>query len=137
LTVCRQATILKSVLDQSVDLDRVFQALSDPGRRSMLERLALGPATVSALAEPMPLSLAAVVQHVQVLEACGLIRTEKVGRQRTCRIDAGAARTAERWLADRRALWERKLDNLGHYLSDVDGAGRRRPRRGRDARRAP
>ncbi len=89
----------------------------------MLERLSEGPATVSTLARPLTISLAAVVQHVQVLEASGLIRTEKVGRHRTCSIAAEAVRSAEGWLTDRRALWERRLDNLGRYLADGEGAG--------------
>ena len=128
------------MLDQRVDLDRVFHALSDPGRRAMLERLSEGPATVSTLAEPLTMSLAAVVQHVQVLEASGLIRSEKVGRQRTCSIAADAVRSAEGWLSDRRALWERRLDNLGRYLSDGEAAAphpraTKRPQR-RTTRRA-
>lgn len=90
----------------------------------MLERLSEGPATVSTLARPLTISLAAVVQHVQVLEASGLIRTEKVGRQRTCAIAGEAVRSAEGWLTDRRALWERRLDNLGRYLADGEVVGR-------------
>lgn len=94
--------MLKDMLNQSIDLDRVFHALSDPTRRGMLERLGRSPATVSELAQPVAISLAAIVQHVQILEASGLVRTEKVGRTRTCRIDQGALACAERWLEARR-----------------------------------
>lgn len=117
MTVAPQEPILKRVLDYSVDLDRVFHALADPGRRSMVERLSRGPASVSELGRPLGMSLSAVVQHVQVLESCGLVRTEKVGRTRTCRIEPAALRTAQDWIADRRALAERRLDRLGEYLA--------------------
>jgi DNA-binding transcriptional ArsR family regulator len=106
------------MLDQVADLDRVFHALSDPGRRAMLDRLSQAPATVSELGRPLSMTLAAVVQHVQVLEACGLVRSQKVGRQRTCRLEAETLRSAEHWLSQRRALWERRLDKLGEYLVD-------------------
>src|SRR5215475_10184222 len=104
------------MLDQ---LDRVFQALSDPSRRAMVERLCRGPASVSELGRPFSMTLAAVVQHVQVLEASGLVRTQKTGRTRTCRINAAALRSAETWIAERRSLWERRLDRLGGYLADT------------------
>jgi DNA-binding transcriptional ArsR family regulator len=104
--------------DGGPDLDRVFQALADPGRRLMVERLSRGPATVSELAEPLAMSLAAVLQHVQVLEASGLVRSRKTGRSRTCSIDTTTLRSAERWIADRRSLWERRLDRLGKYLEE-------------------
>jgi DNA-binding transcriptional ArsR family regulator len=84
----------------------------------MVERLSRGPASVSELAQPLSMTLAAVVQHVQVLESSGLVRSEKVGRVRTCRIDPGALRTAERWMSERRALWERRLDRLGEHLAE-------------------
>ena len=84
----------------------------------MVERLTLGPASVSELAEPLAMSLAAVVQHVQVLEACGLVATEKVGRTRMCRIDGAAMSAAERWITDRRRVWERRLDRLGDVLNE-------------------
>ncbi len=83
----------------------------------MLERLSRGPATVSELAAPLPMSLPAVVQHLQVLEASGLIRSEKVGRIRTCRIEPQALSLAERWINERRTSWERRLDRLGDYLA--------------------
>jgi DNA-binding transcriptional ArsR family regulator len=107
------------MLQQTVDLDRTFQALADRSRRSMVERLTLGPASVSELAEPLAMSLAAVVQHVQVLEACGVVRTEKVGRTRYCRIERAAMAAAEEWMRDRRRTWEIRLDRLGDVLADV------------------
>jgi DNA-binding transcriptional ArsR family regulator len=106
------------LLEDGPDLDKVFQALADPGRRLMVERLSRGPATVSELAEPLAMSLAAVLQHVQVLEASGLVRSRKTGRSRTCSIDPTALRSAEQWIADRRSLWERRLDRLGKYLKE-------------------
>jgi DNA-binding transcriptional ArsR family regulator len=99
-------------------LDLVFQALADPSRRAMVERLCRGPASVSELARPLTMSLPAVVQHLRVLEASGLVRSEKVGRVRTCRVAPGALRTAEQWIADRRTTWERRLDRLGEYLAE-------------------
>jgi DNA-binding transcriptional ArsR family regulator len=106
------------MLDQAADLDRVFHALADPGRRVMVERLSRGPASVSELARPLEMSLAAVLQHVQVLEASGLVRTQKAGRIRTCSINTTVLRSAESWIAERRMLWERRLDRLGNYLAD-------------------
>ena len=85
----------------------------------MVERLTLGPASVSELAEPLAMSLAAVVQHVQVLEACGVVKTEKVGRTRMCQIEPVAMTAAERWITDRRRGWESRLDRLGDILSEV------------------
>jgi DNA-binding transcriptional ArsR family regulator len=117
LTITPIERILKYMLNQAADLDRVFQALADPGRRLMVERLSRGPASVSELGRPLAMSLAAVVQHVQVLEASGLVRTEKVGRTRTCRIEPTALRSAEAWITERRTLWERRLDRLGDYLA--------------------
>jgi DNA-binding transcriptional ArsR family regulator len=105
------------MLNQSTALDLMFQALADPTRRVMVERLARGPASVSELAKPLTMSLPAVVQHLQVLEASGLVRSEKVGRVRTCRIEPKALRTAEGWIAQRRTIWERRLDRLGEYLA--------------------
>jgi DNA-binding transcriptional ArsR family regulator len=105
------------MLNSAPDLDRVFQALADPGRRVMVERLSRGPASVSELGRPLDMSLAAVLQHVQVLEACGLIRSSKLGRTRTCSINPAALRSAESWIADRRTMVERRLDRLGEYLA--------------------
>src|SRR5580704_15074318 len=98
------------MLNQTIDLDRTFQALADRTRRTMVERLTLGPASVSELAEPLAMSLAAVVQHVQVLEACGVVKTEKVGRKRMCRIEGAAMTAAEEWIGERRRSWESRLD---------------------------
>src|ERR1700751_2919458 len=106
------------MLDYAPDLDRMFQALADPGRRLMVERLSYGPASVSALAEPLHMTLSAVMQHLDVLEDSGLVRSEKTGRVRTCRINPHAMSLAERWLIDRRQLWERRLDKLGEFLSE-------------------
>ena len=106
------------MLNQSPKLDRVFQALSDPSRRVMVEQLTRGPASVSALARPLTMSLPAVVQHLRVLEASGLVRSEKVGRVRTCRIEPAALRPAEQWITERRTTWERRLDRLGDYLAE-------------------
>jgi DNA-binding transcriptional ArsR family regulator len=108
------------MLDQAAapPLDRVFQALADPSRRVMVERLTRGPASVSELAQPLPMSLQAVVQHLQVLEASGLVHTEKVGRVRTCRIEPTVLRSAEDWISERRTAWERRLDKLGDYLAE-------------------
>ncbi|MGH9172566.1 MAG: ArsR/SmtB family transcription factor [Acidimicrobiales bacterium] len=107
------------MLNKAPVLDRVFQALADPGRRVMVDRLTHGPASVTELAKPLSMSLAAVVQHVQVLEASGLVRTRKVGRTRTCSINPATLRSAESWIADRRLLVERRLDRLGEYLADT------------------
>ena len=84
----------------------------------MVERLTHGPASVSELARPLEMSLAAVVQHVQVLEASGLVRSEKVGRVRTCTIEPVTLRNAERWIAERRTSWEHRLDRLGGFLAE-------------------
>ena len=107
------------MLEQTIDLDRTFQALADKSRRTMVERLTLGPASVSELAAPLAMSLAAVVQHVQVLEACGVVKTEKVGRTRMCRMEAGAMTAAEEWIADRRRVCEARLDRLGDVLNET------------------
>lgn len=108
------------MLNQWPPLDLVFHALADPSRRSMVERLSRGPASVSALAKPLAMSLPAVMQHLQVLEASGLVHSEKVGRVRTCRIEPRALGTAEQWITERRATWERRLDRLGDYLAQND-----------------
>ena len=98
-------------------LDQVFHALADPTRRGMVERLVRGPATVSELSRPLDMSLPAVLQHLQVLEASGLVRSEKVGRVRTCRIEPDALRAAEAWVTGQRTAWETRLDRLGDYLA--------------------
>jgi DNA-binding transcriptional ArsR family regulator len=99
-------------------VDRLFHALADPNRRGIVERLSLGPATVSELAEPLPMSLSAVVQHLKVLQVSGLVSSEKVGRVRTCRIEPAALRPVERWIRARRSSWESRLDRLGEYLAE-------------------
>src|ERR671912_2892248 len=98
--------------------DPMFHALADPTRRSIVERLSRGPASVSELAQPLDITLSAVVQHLQVLEASGLVRSQKVGRVRTCRIEPMALRRAEQWIAARRTSWEHRLDRLGDYLAE-------------------
>jgi DNA-binding transcriptional ArsR family regulator len=102
------------------DIDRVFHALGDPTRRAMMEKLSESPQSVSRLAEPFGITLAAVVQHLQVLEDCGLVQTEKVGRVRTCRIEPAGLSVAAQWIAARRTLWERQLDRLGDFLAEPD-----------------
>jgi DNA-binding transcriptional ArsR family regulator len=98
------------------NVDDVFHALGDPTRRAILERLSHGPISVSRLAEPLDITLAAVVQHLQVLEESGLVRTEKTGRIRTCQIEPAGLSVAERWIGERRSIWERRLDRLGKLL---------------------
>jgi DNA-binding transcriptional ArsR family regulator len=98
-------------------LDLVFQALADPTRRGIVERLVRAPATVSQIAEPLDMSLPAVMQHLQVLEASGLVGSEKAGRVRTCRIDPAALRRAEAWITRRRTDWETRLDRRGEQLA--------------------
>jgi DNA-binding transcriptional ArsR family regulator len=116
LTGCLPRLILKQIPNQSATLDRVFQALADSSRRGMVERLSRGPASVSELAGPLAMSLPAVMQHLQVLEASGLVRSQKIGRVRTGTIEPGALTMAEQWIGERRILWERRLDRLGEYL---------------------
>ena len=96
--------------------DRVFHALGDTTRRAILERLGDGPISVSRLAEPLGLTLAAIVQHLQILEESGLVQTEKVGRVRSCRLEPQGFSVAEQWIHDRRTMWEQRLDALGEML---------------------
>jgi DNA-binding transcriptional ArsR family regulator len=100
-------------------LDKTFAALADPARRAMVERLVTGPASVSELAKPLPMSLPAVMQHLKVLEQSGLMTSEKLGRVRTCRIEPRMLSQAETWVAERRQMWERNLDRLGAWLDDT------------------
>ena len=100
----------------AAQLDLTFHALADPARRAMLERLSRGPASVSELARPLAMSLPAVVQHLAVLQASGLVASEKVGRVRTCRMEPAAMSLAEHWINQRRTDWEARLDRLGDYL---------------------
>lgn len=111
------------MLNQIAPLDQMFQALADPTRRQMVERLSRGPASVSELAAPFAMSLPAVVQHLQVLEQSGLVKTEKIGRTRTCTIDTQALSQVEKWINDRRTGWERRFDRLGAFLDAQDEAG--------------
>ena len=97
-------------------LDRTFAALADPARRAIVDRLAQGPATVSELARPLPMSLPAAMLHLKVLEDCGLVTSQKVGRVRTCRIEPQMLSQAEKWVSERRRMWERNLDRLGEFL---------------------
>ena len=125
--------VLNHVLDPEPDLDRVFHALADPGRRHMLERLGQGPASVSELGKPLAMTLAAVLQHVQILEASGLVRSRKLGRTRTCSLNAETLRSAESWISARRTFTERRLDRLGEYLAETAV----RPRSGAASTDAP
>lgn len=99
------------------NLDSLFQALADPTRRAIVERLGRGPASVSELAQPFDMSLPAIVQHLAILETAGVVASEKVGRVRTCRIEPGALSRAEQWIHERRIAWEQRLDRLGDYLA--------------------
>lgn len=110
--------IVKYMLNYNVSLNLIFHALADPARRIIVERLSQGPASVKELAKPLAMSLPAVVQHLQVLEASGLVRSEKVGRVRTCRIEPVVLNTAEQWISERRTSWEHHLDKLGAYLAE-------------------
>lgn len=107
------------MLNESVQLDLAFQALADPTRRGMLARLSRAPASVSELAKPFAMSLPAIMQHLQMLEASGLVRSEKKGRVRTCHIEPAALARAEGWIAEQRALWEGRLDRLEDYLEEL------------------
>ena len=109
------------MLNYETPLDRAFQALADPSRRAMVERLAQGPATVSELKRPLVMSLPAVMQHLAVLETSGLVVSQKSGRVRTCSINPVAFAEAERWITERRLEWERRLDRLGDYLKTLEG----------------
>ncbi|MDX6669491.1 MAG: hypothetical protein QOK04_2871 [Solirubrobacteraceae bacterium] len=102
-------------------VDRVLHALADPNRRVIVERLSRGPASVSELAQPLSMSLSGVIQHLQVLETSGLVRSEKLGRVRTCRMEPAALQPVERWISSRRASWERRLDRLGEHLAEPAG----------------
>ncbi len=102
-------------------MDQVFKALSDGTRREMIERLTRGPASVGELAQPLSMSLPAVMQHLQVLEACGLVRSEKAGRVRTCHLEPDGLRMAEDWLGGQRTGWEHRLDRLGDFLNSAEG----------------
>ena len=116
--------ILRHMLNYEAPLDRAFQALADPTRRAMVERLAQGPTSVSELKRPLVMSLPAVMQHLAVLETSGLVVSQKSGRVRTCRINPTVLAEAERWIAERRLEWERRLDRLGEYLETLKSEGK-------------
>ena len=103
--------------------DGIFHALSDPSRRLMVERLSSGPASVSELARPLTMSMPSVIQHLGVLENCGLVTTRKDGRTRICSLDSRVLRSAEQWIAERRMMMERNLDRLGAYLDTIEAKG--------------
>ncbi len=105
---------------QKLSIDLVFRALGDPMRRAIVEKLSRGQTSVSQLAEPFDISLAAVVQHLQVLEESGLVRTHKIGRVRTCNIHPAGLSLAEQWINERRATWERRFDRLGEVLEEEE-----------------
>jgi DNA-binding transcriptional ArsR family regulator len=105
---------------KKADIGRIFHALGDPTRRAILEKLSDGPVSVSKLADPLDITLAAVVQHLQVLEESGLVQTEKIGRVRTCSIESAGLTAAEQWIGDRRSRWERRLDRLGELLAEPE-----------------
>lgn len=102
------------------NIHRVFHALGDPTRRSIVEKLSEGPISVSKLAIPLAMSLAAVVQHLQILEESGLVRTEKVGRVRTCRVEPTGLSVVEKWVEERRSTWEKRFDRLGEFLEEEE-----------------
>jgi len=112
------------MLDYEAPLDLAFQALADPTRRAIVERLAEGPASVSELKRPFKMSLPAVMQHLAVLETSGLVVSQKSGRVRTCRINPAALAEAERWITERRLEWEGRLDRLGEYLKTLESEGK-------------
>jgi DNA-binding transcriptional ArsR family regulator len=105
---------------EKIDIDRLFHALGDPTRRAILDRLSLAPASVSQLAGPLAITLTAVAQHLEILEVGGLIRTEKVGRVRTCRIEPAGFDAIEQWVAAHRTTLEKHFDRLGQFLLDEE-----------------
>lgn len=105
---------------RKIRVERVFHALGDPTRRAMVERLSDGPLSVSQLAAPFDMTLTAVGQHLQILEGSGLVRTEKVGRVRTCTMETAGLSALEEWIGERRSMWERRLDRLGDLLAESD-----------------
>jgi DNA-binding transcriptional ArsR family regulator len=113
-------------------IDSILRALAEPTRRAILERLSGGPATVSDLAAPFGMTFAAVLQHLQALEACGLIRSEKVGRVRTCRIEPGGLAPLAQWIADRRTTAEQRLDRLGSLLAATEKPTPERQHKGKE-----
>jgi DNA-binding transcriptional ArsR family regulator len=110
---------------QKPSIDRIFHALGDPTRRAIVAKLCAGPLSVSLLAMPLDITPTAVIQHLQVLEESGLVRTEKVGRVRMCRIEPAGFSVLEEWIRHHRAMWERRLDRLGELLEEPDEGGDR------------
>ncbi len=110
----------RAMPSRQIDIDRVLHALGDPTRRTMVDKLSERPLSVSRLAAPLGVSLTAVIQHLQVLEEGGLVRTEKIGRVRTCRLDTVGFSILQQWIGDRRSTWERRLDRLGEVLAEPD-----------------
>jgi DNA-binding transcriptional ArsR family regulator len=106
--------------DRALDTDPLFHALGDPTRRAILDRLVERPMSVSELANPLGITLTAVVQHLQILEEARLVYTEKLGRVRVCRLEPAGFRSLEQWIRDHRTAWERKLDRLGQFLAEDD-----------------
>ncbi len=102
---------------EAAALNQAFHALADPSRRSIVARLSRGPASVGELAEPLSISLPAVVQHINVLQRSGLVSSEKIGRVRTCRLEPLPMQSVERWIARHRKEWESRLDRLGDVLN--------------------
>jgi DNA-binding transcriptional ArsR family regulator len=119
LTYVICCSIVSFVTNQHVELDRIFRALADPTRRAVLQRLSGGVAPVSELAEPFDMALPSFLQHLKVLEGCGLVRSRKSGRIRTYQMTPAPLRTAEGWMSKQRALWERRLNQLDRYLEDL------------------
>ena len=117
LSVCYRSNMATETLDKS------FQALADPTRRTIVARLSQGPASVSELAAPLNMSLPAVVQHLDVLQRSGLVQSTKVGRVRTCRLQSAPLRSLEQWIAQHRTNWESRLDRLGNVLEETYGGG--------------
>ena len=111
--------LLNIMLNQQTSLDLMFQALADPTRRAMIDRLSRGPASVSELAKPFAMSLPAVVQHLAALENSGLVSSQKLGRVRTVQIEPEALSLAEQWINDRRTMWGKRLDRLGDFLAET------------------
>ncbi len=109
---------------RQVNIDRVFYALSDATRRAMIERLSERPLSVSLLAKPFPITLAAVIQHLEILEMSGLVHTEKVGRVRTCRLEPQGFSWAEQWMNERRTMWEQRFDRLAELLAEDEQKGK-------------
>ena len=106
---------------QRANVDRVFHALGDPTRRAIMEQLSQRPTSVTLLAKPLQISLAAVIQHLEILEKSGLVHTEKTGRVRTCQLEPAGLSVVQEWIDQRRVAWERRFDRLGELLAELEG----------------